>query len=50
MPTAIFTSFYFQNYPAMVTDPLNNTARDERTFRPDKVNVKQSIPSGWAIY
>jgi len=34
----------------MITDPLNITARGERTFGPNKVNVKQSIPSGRAIY
>jgi hypothetical protein len=48
--TAIFCPFYFQEYPTMVTDPQKNTARVEGTFRPDKVNVKQSIPSGQAIY
>jgi hypothetical protein len=46
----IFSPFYFQKYPAVVTDPLNNTARGERTFTLDKVNFKQRIPSGWANY
>jgi hypothetical protein len=34
----------------MATDPLNITERSERTSGPDKVNVKQNIPSDWAIY
>lgn len=31
MLTAIFSPFFFQKYPTLVTDPLNNTARGERT-------------------
>jgi hypothetical protein len=34
----------------MVTDPLNIAARAERTLGPDKINVKQSILLGRAIY
>jgi len=34
----------------MITDPLNITAKGECTFGPDKVHVKQSIPSVRAIY
>jgi len=34
----------------MFTDSLNITAIGESTFGPRKLNVKQSIPSGCAIY
>jgi len=50
MLTAIFSQFYILQYPAIISDPLNITARGESIFGPDMVNVRQSIPSGRAIY
>jgi hypothetical protein len=50
MLMAIFSPFYIQQYPAMITEPLNITARGERSFGPDVANVRQSIPTGRAIH
>jgi hypothetical protein len=50
MLTAIFSPFYIQQYPALIAELLNITARGERIFGPHMVNVRQNIPSGRAIY
>ena len=51
MLTAVFSPFYIQQYPALITELLNITARGgERTLGLDVVNVRQSVPSGRAIY
>jgi hypothetical protein len=50
MLTELFSAFYFKQYLTMVTCPLNITARDEGTSGTDKLNIKQSFPSGRTIY
>jgi hypothetical protein len=43
---AIVFPFYFQQYPTIITHPLYNTTRSQRTFWSEQVHTQESITSG----